>query len=254
MSVRTALNFDSLLSTADETWPDWTSSEPVLAQFSGTGDVLAWRVDAPWRDEREVLLALGRLTLAENTRYEATSVLVGLILPACEPVVAVRARMATDARHVENVAAGYLWAAVAEYPWNDPLKGWIPQGVARQVGRALDREFGWGSRSERAWRERVDKAPEMIEEIPHPDQRPLNTTHLYWWALTEVGIPREDLDLVVALAVKASEDSVLTRSSAGIASRWACRQLAGPEESTNQVQYRAMRTLKLLRKAAHPAA
>lgn len=255
MTVRTALNFEPLLNTADETWPEWTASEPVLGQFTCTQDILTWRVDACWRAEREVLLALGRLTLNEQTRLEATSVLVGLVLPACEPVVAARARKAADARHVEEVAAGYLWAAVAEYPWDDPLRGWIPQGVARQVGRALDREFGWGSRAERAWRDRADLTPDLIEELPQPGgERPLNTTSLYWWALAEVGIPREDLDLVVALAVKASEDSALPRGSAGIASRWACRQLAGPGESTNQVQYRAVRTLRQLRKAAHPAA
>lgn len=253
MSLRTAVNFDSLLTTAEETWPDWTCSEPVLGQFSSTGDVLAWRIDADWHDEREVLLALGRLTLSEDTRLEATSVLVGLVLPACEAVVAVRAAMASDGRHVEEVAAGYLWATVAEYPWDDPLRGWIPQGVARQVGRALDREFGWGSRAERAWRDRAE-LDEAIDQIAHPDGRPLNTTRLYWWAITEVGIPREDLDLLVALAVKASEDYVPTRTSAGLASRRACRQLAAPGESTDQVQYRAMRTLKLLRKAAHPAA
>lgn len=257
MSVRAALRLTPLLETADETWCEWTSGEPLLAQFSSHGDVARWRRDnVDWQEDREVLLALGRLTLTEEPRVAATAVLVSLVLPACEVAVANRAPNLRDVRHLEQVAAGYLWGAVAEYPWDDPLRGWIPQGIARRVGRALDREFGWGHAAEPIWRERHSATPEFLEVISRPAEHPesLQNGRLYWWALTEAGISREDLDLLVALAVTASRDGITSRGSAGLTARTACLQLVGPGQTADQLQYRARKALKVLRTAARTAA
>lgn len=256
MSVRSALRIEPLLQAADESWSSWTADEPLLRRFGSSGDVAAWRLGAEWQQDREVLLALGRLTLEAESRQEATAVLVMLLLPACEAVVSSRTRNVADFRHVEEVAAGYVWAAVAEYPWDDPLKGWIPQGVARRVGRALDREFGWGESAERAWRERAPVAPEVVERIadPQASSAHLKASELYWWALSEAGLDREDLDLLVALAVTASEDGISARGSAGITARSACLRVAGPGQSADQVQYRAIKALRVLRAAVNPAA
>lgn len=252
MSVRAALKIDGLLEAANDSWADWTAPEPVLTQFTSSGEVALWRKEAVWQDDREVLLALGRLTLVERSRLEATAVLVALVLPACEAVVAQRTRGVRDFRHVEEVAAGYLWSAVAEYPWKDPLKGWIPQGVARRVGRALDREFGWGESAERVWRDRAPLLPEQVELLPAPDRgtEPLQSSDLYLWALTKGGVSREDLDLLVALAVAASDAGTVSRSSAGLTARSACLQVARPGKSVDQLQYRARQALKVLRGAA----
>lgn len=256
MSVRSALSIDSLLQIADETWSEWTPPEAVLAPFTCTSDVMLWRETALWREDREVLLALGRLTLRDASRTEATSVLVSLVLPACESVVSARSRNTRDFRHLDQVAAGYVWSEVAQYPWDAPMRGWIPQGIARRVGRALDREFGWGQASERVWRERAALAPEVLDRVADrdADQGRMQSSRLYWWALTEAGLPREDLDLLVALAVTAADDGITARASAGITARAACRRLARPGESADQVQYRAMKALKQLRQAASPAA
>lgn len=255
MSVRAALNIDPLLDAANDSWPVWTAGEPLLAPFMSVGEVVAWRREANWQDDREVLLALGRLTLVEGSRLEATAVLVALCLPACEPVVALRARRSDDWGYVLEVAAGYVWAAVAEYPWQDPLKGWIPQGVARRVGRALDREFGWGESGERVWRDRMLLEPGQLDslvsvEMPEPDIDPLSKSDVYLWALTKGGIRREDLDLLIALAVTASEDGAPSRSSAGVTAKSACLQLVEPGQSADQLQYRARQALKVLREAA----
>lgn len=254
MSVRSALNIDSLLQSADDSWWEWTQPEPVLVQFSGTQDVIGWRIDAHWKDDREVLLALGRLTLREESRVHATAVLAAVVLPACESMVSLRSRNTSDFHYLEQVAAGYVWSEVAQYPWDAPLKGWIPQGIARRVGRALDREFGWGQAAERVWRERAVLAPEALERAVDTSSQTLQSSQLYWWALTQAGLPREDLDLLVALAVAASEDGITSRSSAGITARSACRRVAVPGQSPDQLQYRAMKALRHLREAARPAA
>jgi len=255
MSVRAALSIDPLLDAANDSWPDWTVGEPRLAPFMSVDEVVAWRRDAHWQDDREVLLALGRLTLLEGSRLEATAVLVALCLPACEAAVALRMRRAGDPRYVAEVAAGYLWSAVAEYPWEDPLRGWIPQGVARRVGRALDREFGWGESAERVWRDRMPFQPGQLDalvsvEMPDLNIDPVSKSDVCVWALTEGGISRDDLDLLIALAVTASEDGAPSRSSAGVTSRSACLQLVEPGQSADQLQYRARRALKMLREAA----
>lgn len=256
MSVRSALNIEPLLETADASWPEWTWPEPSLAPFSSSQEVASWRATAMWQEDREVLLALGRLTLVEESRTSATAVLVSVVLPACESVVSIRSRNTRDFRHVEEVAAGYLWSEVVQYPWEAPLRGWIPQGIARRVGRALDREFGWGEASERVWRERAAVAPETLERVPagRSSRDALRSSELYWWALCEAGLPREDLDLLVALAVSASDEGATARASAGITARAACLRVAGPGESADQVQSRAIRALKHLRAAAQPAA
>ena len=169
--------------------------------------------------------------------------------------MALRARRSDDWGYVLEVAAGYVWAAVAEYPWQDPLKGWIPQGVARRVGRALDREFGWGESGERVWRDRMLLEPGQLDslvsvEMPEPDIDPLSKSDVYLWALTKGGIRREDLDLLIALAVTASEDGAPSRSSAGVTAKSACLQLVEPGQSADQLQYRARQALKVLREAA----
>ena len=255
MSVRAALNIDHLLDAADEHWEVWTSGEPVLSRFGSCRDVATWRGEAEWREDREVLLALGRLTRLEGSRVDATAVLVHLLLPACEAVVATRSRNTEDARHVEDVAAGYLWAEVAEYPWDDPLRGWIPQGVARRVGRALDREFGWGQSAERVWRERAAVTPEVLERIARDQDRDsLKCSDVYWWALSEAGLSREDMDLLVALAVTATDDGIAARGSAGLTARAACLQVVEPGHTADQVQYRARKALGVLRAAARNGA
>ena len=43
--------------------------------------------DVDWQEDREMFLALGRLTLVEESRTAATAVLVFLVLPACEATV-----------------------------------------------------------------------------------------------------------------------------------------------------------------------
>ncbi|MBB1510650.1 hypothetical protein [Tessaracoccus sp. MC1756] len=256
MSVRSALNIESLFQASDETWPEWTRPEGVLAHFTCAQDVASWRATVPWQEDREVFLALGRLMLEPESRAQATAALVFLVLPACESVVSARSTRTRDFRHVEQVAAGYVWSEVVQYPWDAPLRGWIPQGVARRVGRALDREFGWGRASERVWRERAVVAPDVLDFVVdrHAGQVPLQSSQLYWWALTEARLPREDLDLLVALAVTAAEHGITARSSAGITARSACLQLARPGESADVVQSRAIRALKQLRQAARPAA
>lgn len=256
MSVRAALNIDCLLDAADETWSVWSAGEALLAPFGCTGDVASWRRDVAWQEDREVLLALGRLTRVEECRIEATAVLVSLLLPACEAAVSNRRGNTFDVAHLEQVAAGYVWSEVAEYPWDDPLKGWIPQGVARRVGRAIDREFGWGESAERVWRERAVWAPETMERLTTPmaAAEQLRASDLYWWALSEAGVSAEDLDLLVSLAVTASQDGIASRGSAGITARSACLQLVNQGQSADQVQYRARKALRVLRTAAQRAA
>ena len=258
MSVRAALHLDPLLQAADDTWPQWTRTEPLLTRFASHAEVAQWRMDdVDWQEDREMFLALGRLTLVEESRTAATAVLVFLVLPACEATVMRRASMTHDVRQLEDVAAGYLWTEVAQYPWDDPMKGWIPQGVARRVGRAIDRDFGWGETAERIWRDRATLDFEAVERLNHRGayMRPLHTTDLYWWAVTEAGLSREDMDLLVALAVTAHEDGITSRSSAGITARSACVQLVQPGQTVDQLQYRARKALTVLREAARsPAA
>ena len=123
MSVRAALHLDPLLQAADDTWPHWTRDEPLLTRFASHREVAQWRMDdVDWQEDRETFLALGRLTLMEESRTAATAVLVFLVLPACEATVMRRTSRTRDVRQLEDVAAGYLWTEVAQYPWDDPMK------------------------------------------------------------------------------------------------------------------------------------
>ena len=105
------------------------------------------------------------------------------------------------------------------------------------------------------WRDRMLLQPGQLDalvsvEMPDLDVDPVSKSDVCVWALTEGGISREDLDLLIALAVTASEDGAPSRSSAGVTSRSACLQLVEPGQSADQLQYRARRALKVLREAA----
>ena len=101
MSVRAALHLDPLLQAADDTWPQWTRDEPLLTRFASHAEVAQWRMDdVDWQEDREMFLALGRLTLVEESRTAATAVLVFLVLPACEATVMRRASMTHDVRQL----------------------------------------------------------------------------------------------------------------------------------------------------------
>lgn len=255
MSIRDVLHLDWLLDAADDAWPNWAVEEPVLSPFAGVGDMSRWRLSASWREDREVFLALGRLSLDKRWRHEAQAVLVSNVLPACEAVVRQRTSNGADADYVEQTAAGLVWAVVAEYPWADPLRGWIPQGVARKVARELDREFGWGGPAEPAWRDRAAVEPGWWERVAHPSATlPVNRSRLYWWALADVGVCREDMDRLVALAETATAHRLTGQGSAGVTARTSCARLVAPGESPDAMQARAIRTLRLLRSAQPPAA
>ena len=69
MSVRADLHLDNLLQAADDTWPQWTRTEPLLTRFASHREIAQWRMDdVDWQEDREVFLALGRLTLMEESR------------------------------------------------------------------------------------------------------------------------------------------------------------------------------------------
>lgn len=109
MSIRDVLHLDWLLEAADDAWPDWAVEEPVLGPFVGVGDMSRWRLSASWREDREVFLALGRLSLDKRWRHEAQAVLVLNVLPACEAIVRQRSGNGADADYVEQTAAGLVW-------------------------------------------------------------------------------------------------------------------------------------------------
>ncbi|MCC2592535.1 hypothetical protein LKO27_03760 [Tessaracoccus sp. OS52] len=86
--------------------------------------------------------------------------------------------------------------------------------------------------------------------MSHGD-RALQASDVYWWALRDGGVAAADLDVLLQLAVIATDEGVTSRTSAGITSRTACQRLAEARGLTvNQVQYRARQTLGVLREAA----
>lgn len=251
MGVREALGVEEMVEDADQLWPMWAEAEPVLGRFAGVRDVERWRLDAGRDDVREVFLALGRISLDDERGEYATAVLVWMMLPACEAVVARRNRGNVAVDELTHVAAGYLWTVVAEYPWHEPLDGSIPMAVQRDVGRAIDREYGWGDRGDGTWRGRAQLEQAQAERIPAASGQPMQSLDVYFWALSEAGLPRDDMELLVQLSVVATDVGAKSRTSAGLTSRAACKVVAAREgRSVDQVQYQAMKALTVLREAA----
>lgn len=274
MSVQHALGIDELVDRASAEWGRWTATEPVLARFAGARDVERWRMDAPTKAVREVFLALGRLSQQDGTeRGYAISVLAQLMLPGIEALVRRRAVFSwargVSRRELETSVAGALWEQLACYPWHAPLEGSIPMGLQRGVARAVDREFGWGDRGEKAWRERCyledrfqdsqgDPAllddryafGELVDES-HRSQ-PLQASEVYWWAISEALVSQSEIELLVQLAVLASEDRLRAGSSGGLTSMTVCAAVGERTgQSGAQVRERAHRALEQLR--AHAA-
>lgn len=275
MSVWRALGIDELVERADDEWASWTATEPVLTRFAMVRDLERWREDkgVPKEQVREVFLALGRLSQHEDTRENASAVLARLVLPVCEALV--RRRMAyshatgVSRDELEGLAAGALWEAIANYPWDSPLMGSIPMALQRDVTRAVDREFGWGDRGERVWRERYyldhgspgadgeagcSEGRRLADELVDESYRsqPLQATEVYWWAISEALVSQSEIELLVQLAVLATEERAQTRSSGGITSMALCKTVGERTgQSGLQVRRRATRALEQLR--AHAA-
>lgn len=264
MAVLEALGIESLVDDASQSWGRWTAPEPALHRFGCVEDVALWRWDAPTQETREVLLALGRLTLLEESRSQAMPVLAHLLAPVCEAVVSRRLAFArvngSDEEELSGLAAGYLWEELAGYPWVAPLLGNVPLAIARGVARSIDRECGWGDRGDRVWRQRsyyetyaatfqddllIDRMPQLsYQEVL------LQTSEVLWWAISEALVSRSEMELLVQLAVAAADDKRRAGSCGGLTALPTCETVGKRIGASGyQVRRRAERTLGQLRAA-----
>ena len=249
MAVRQMLGIDELVTQADASWPLWAAAEPAVAKFGSVSEVEAWRGTASHQQIEEFFQGLGRLTASENT-HRAAAVMVALLVPGIEALTARRCRGDAARTEVESVVAGYVWTTILAYPWDAPTDAWIPAALLRSVGRAVDREFGWGDRGEGAWRSRTYMGADTLERMLAPSRstEPVQASTVYWWAISHEVVSAADLDLLLQLAVIAGAERVPSRGSAGLTSRVVCGQIAADHGLTvNQVQYRARQTLGTLR-------
>ncbi|RMB57233.1 hypothetical protein [Tessaracoccus antarcticus] len=249
MCIQQRLGIAELVEEADATWSQWTAPESVVARFRSVSEVEDWRERASHEEIEEFFQGLGRLTASED-RHRAAAVMVQLLVPGIEALTARRCRGDAARAEVESVVAGYVWTTILAYPWDAPTDAWIPAALLRTVGRAVDREFGWGDRGEGAWRSRTYMGSDTLDRMVtryHSDQ-PVQASTVYWWAISHELLGAADLDLLLQLAVIAGEEGVSTRSKAGLTSRIACGQVAADRGLTvNQVQYRARQALGTLR-------
>lgn len=249
MCIKQALGITELVEEADATWPQWAAPEPVVAWFSSVFEVEMWRVIASHEEIEEFFQALGRLTTSQ-TQHRAAAVMVHLLVPGIAALTMRRCQGDVARAEVESVVAGYVWTTILAYPWDAPRDAWIPAAILRSVGRAVDKEFGWGDRGEGAWRSRTYMGTDTLNRMiaPSASNQPLQASAVYWWAIEEGLVNAADLDLLLQLAVIAGDEGVSSRSNAGITSRAACGQVASGQGLTvNQVQYRARQALGTLR-------
>ena len=255
MAVQQKLGITDFVKEADASWSQWTSPEPSLTRFGSVGEVECWYATA-CHDEIEYLVqALGRLTRSEAS-HRAAAVIAQLLVPGIEALTSRRCRGDVSRSEVESVVAGYVWTVILDYPWESPTDAWIPAAILRSVRRAVDQEFGWGDRGEGVWRSRTHLEDDTLDRRvarshssqPSQSNQPLQSSPLYWWAISHGLVSVADLELLLQLAVIASDEAVISRASAGITSHTACSQLAlGRGLTVNQVQYRARKTLGTLR-------
>lgn len=256
MSIEQALGIEPLVAEADRWWPDWTAGDALLAGLGNTAAVEAWRDQASQPEREELFRRLGQIIRDPARRRFASAVMVQLLVPGAAAVVTRRGFTGVDRGEVEQVTAGYVWEQVLSYPWQSPPDAWIPKGLLRSVGRAVDREFGWGDRGEGAWRTRIPTDADVFEKMAGPGAPDdVEATELYWgelysWASTQGIVTAADLDVLLQLAVVATDEQASYRSNAGITSRQACPRLATAEVPAHTVQYRARRSLSKLRQAA----
>ena len=255
MCIEQALGTAELVEQANATWAQWAAPEPVVARFPSVLEVEQWRATASHEEVEEFFQALGRLTTAEHS-HQAAAVMVQLLVPGIAALTARRCRGDVARAEVESVVAGYVWTVILDYPWESPTDAWIPAAILRSVRRAVDQEFGWGDRGEGAWRSRTHLEADTLDRRvarsqssqPSQSNQPLQASPLYWWAISQGLVSAADLELLLQLAVIASDEAVISRASAGITSHTACSQLAlGRGLTVNQVQYRARKTLGTLR-------
>lgn len=253
MCVRQALGIAGLVAEANLTWPEWTASEEAVGRFGSVERLEQWRDHAGHDEIENLFAALGRLTQDEVGSHRAVAVMVHLLAPGIGALTARRCRGDVASGEVEAVVAGYVWTTILDYRWEAPPDSWIPAAILRSVRRAVDREFGWGDRGDRAWRERMHLEPEEFGRMPSASKgdQALEASGLYWWAIRDGQVSASDLDVLLQLAVIATDEGITARSSAGITSRTACARLASERGlSVNQLQYRARKTLGTLRDSA----
>ncbi|RMB57842.1 hypothetical protein [Tessaracoccus antarcticus] len=249
MAVQHKLGIAELVVEADATWPAWSAPEPAVARFGSVGEVEWWRHTATHDEIEEFFRALGRLTCTEAS-HRAAAVMVQLLVPGVKALTSRRCTGEVPRADVESVVAGYVWTVILGYPWDAPTDAWIPAAILRTVGRAVDREFGWGDRGEGAWRSRTYLGSDTLDRMVTDSRsdQPLQASGVYWWAVSTGLVSAADLDLLLQLAVIATDEGAPSRSSAGITSRSACAQVAaGRGLTVDQVQHRARQALGSLR-------
>lgn len=252
MRLRDVLRLDDHLDDVNDTWAEWTAPEPALARFGGLRDIQHWRRDAPWQEYRSVLLAIGRLTQSEGPSDRAMVAMMELVMPAMTRAVGRRASyFLREGRDVAEVAAGYVWTQIHDYPWHAPKAGWIVQALTRGVCRDLDRELGRsGPRGSTLATQRTDAQTllDLLPTTPTPRNTPIQASTVYLWAVQQAGVSVADMELLVELAIMASDDRVAAHGRAGIGSMRLCREIAARTGATpRQLQYRAERALQRLR-------
>lgn len=249
MCIEQALGTAELVEQANATWAQWAAPEPVVARLASVLEVEQWRATASHEEVEEFFQALGRLTTAEHS-HQAAAVMVQLLVPGIAALTARRCRGDVARAEVESVVAGYVWTTILAYPWEAPRDAWLPAAILRTVGRAVDREFGWGDRGEGAWRTRTHMGADTLDRIlakADSNQRS-QASAVHWWPIEEGVVSAADLELLFQLAVIATDEGLSTRSNAGLTSRTACASVAsGRGLTVNQVQYRARQTLTALR-------
>lgn len=253
MAVGQRLGIETLVAEADASWPLWTVSEPAVARFGSVSEVERWRSNAGHDEIEEMFTALGRLTRTDAS-HRAVAVMAKLLMPGIHALASRRCRGDVPRAEVESVVAGYVWTVILDYPWQAPTDAWIPAAILRSVGRAVDREFGWGDRGDRTWRSRVHVDADIFEQMISRSQQDqaVQASGVYWWAVSKNLVDAADLELLLQLAVIATDQGAAARSSAGITSRAACGQYATTRGLTvNQVQYRARQALGTLRANTH---
>jgi len=253
MAVQQMLGIEELVAQADASWPQWSASEPAVAQFGSVGEVEMWRTTVGHDEIEDFFQALGRLTRT-GASHRAAAVMAHLLMPGIQALTSRRCRGDVPRADVESVVAGYVWTVILDYPWQAPTDAWIPAAILRSVGRAVDREFGWGDRGDQTWRSRTQVEADTFEQMTsrsHRDQA-LQASDVYWWAVSKNLVDASDLELLLQLAVIATDQRSATRSNAGLTSRTACGQIATAQGLTvNQVQYRARQALGTLRANTH---
>lgn len=224
MSVATQLGLNdpdqALLGQARQGWPQWRDEYQVLDVVQDLLALPTWLKEADRSRADEVLHTLAMLgSPTGGDDVAAAGALAWLLLPGAT-LVAHRLRALT--RRIDEVVAAQLWLEVRGFPWERQRK--VGANIVMNTRRGVLRDLGVGSSArefDRTWARCIPLAPTaelwgVLDARRHPaaPSPSVELDEVLDWAMDEGVIQSRDRDLLITLAVAAT-DAGIGRSGCG---------------------------------------